>query len=68
MSCITFVMITHVLHVYMLQGVVHNELKIARVIPLNLFKADNNMLISNYRPVSVLPVFYLKNIRTTDDH
>ena len=47
--------LTHVLHLSMLQGVVPNELKIARVIPL--FKADNNMLISNYRPVSVLPVF-----------
>ena len=47
--------LTHVLNVFMLQGVVPNELKIARVIPL--YKADNNMLISNYRPVSVLPVF-----------
>ena len=47
--------LTHVLNLSMLQGVVPNELKIARVIPL--FKADNNMLISNYRPVSVLPVF-----------
>ena len=26
---------------------------------------DNNMLTSNYRPVSVLPVFF-KNIRTID--
>ena len=31
------------------------ELKIARVIPL--YKGDNNQLIHNYRPISVLPFF-----------
>ena len=35
------------------QGVFPAELKIARVIPL--YKGDNNQLIHNYRPISVLP-------------
>ena len=39
----------------MVQAIVHNELKIARVRPL--FKADRNILINNYCPVSVLPGF-----------
>ena len=37
------------------QRVFHSELKIARVIPL--YKGDNNQLILNYRPISVLPLF-----------
>ena len=37
------------------QGVFPAELKIARVIPL--YKGDNNQLIHNYRPISVLPFF-----------
>ena len=37
------------------QVIVPNELKLARVIPL--FKADDCMLINNYRPVSILPLF-----------
>ena len=36
-------------------GVVPNELKIARVIPL--FKSGDAMHFANYRPVSVLPLF-----------
>ena len=35
-------------------GIFPTELKIARVIPL--FKSGDTSLISNYRPVSVLPV------------
>ena len=37
------------------QGVFPAELKMARVIPL--YKGDNNQLIHNYRPISVLPFF-----------
>ena len=37
------------------QGVLPAEFKIARVIPL--YKGDNNQLIHNYRPISVLPFF-----------
>ena len=32
------------------------ELKLARVIPL--YKGENNQLIHNYRPISVLPFFF----------
>ena len=37
------------------QGVFPAKLKIARVIPL--YKGENNQLIHNYRPISVLPFF-----------
>ena len=37
------------------EGVFPAELKIARVIPL--YKRENNQLIHNYRPISVLPFF-----------
>ena len=37
------------------QGIVPLELKIARVVPL--FKADDPEKFSNYRPVSILPIF-----------
>ena len=37
------------------QGVFPVELKIARIIPL--YKGENNQLIHNYRPISVLPFF-----------
>ena len=37
------------------QGVFPAELKIVRVIPLH--KGENNQLIHNYRPISVLPFF-----------
>ncbi len=47
--------LTHICNLSLMQGVFPNELKIARVVPL--YKADNNMLVNNYRPVSVLPVF-----------
>ena len=36
-------------------GVFPDELKIARVIPI--FKAGESDVFSNYRPVSVLPLF-----------
>ena len=37
------------------QGVFPVDLKIARIIPL--YKGENNQLIHNYRPISVLPFF-----------
>ena len=37
------------------QGLFPNELKLARVIPL--YKNDNAMFVTNYRPVSVLTIF-----------
>ena len=38
------------------QGVFPHELKVAKVIPL--FKSNDPMVFSNYRPVSVLPLFF----------
>ena len=45
----------HVLNLSLLNGVFPSELKVARVIPL--YKAGDSLLFSNYRPVSVLPLF-----------
>ena len=47
--------LTHVLNLSLMNGIVPNELKIARVVPI--FKSGDTMLFSNYRPVSVLPLF-----------
>ena len=47
--------IVHVMNLSLEQGVVPLELKIAKVIPL--FKADDPEKFSNYRPVSILPIF-----------
>ena len=47
--------LTHVLNMSITKGVFPDELKIARVVPL--FKSGDPMLFSNYRPVSVLPIF-----------
>ena len=45
----------HLFNLSLLQGVFPDELKIARVTPL--FRSDNSMLVNNYRPLSVLPLF-----------
>ena len=47
--------LTHILNQSVMYGVFPSELKLAKVIPL--YKANDPMLSSNYRPVSVLPVF-----------
>jgi hypothetical protein len=47
--------ITHVLNLSLTQGLFPDTMKIARVIPL--FKSGDSLQISNYRPVSILPVF-----------
>ena len=39
------------------QGIFPEPLKIARIIPI--FKGENEQLVQNYRPISVLP-FLLK--------
>ena len=55
-SVATFVKpFTHVLNLSLSQGVVPQELKIARVTPI--FKAGDKQMLSNYRPISVLPYF-----------
>ena len=43
------------------QGVFLAESEIARIIPL--YKGDNKQLIHNYRPISILPLFFLKYLK-----
>ena len=45
----------HILNFSITNGIFPIEMKLAKVIPLH--KADGPMIFSNYRPVSVLPVF-----------
>ena len=47
--------ITHLVNLSIRQGTFPNELKLAKIIPN--FKPGNQQLISNYRPISVLPFF-----------
>ena len=47
--------LTHIINLSIAHGFVPNEMKIARVIPL--FKAGDKALITNYRPISILPNF-----------
>ena len=47
--------LTHILNLSIRNGVVPIEMKLAKVTPL--FKTDDLMIFSNYRPVSVLPAF-----------
>ena len=37
------------------QGIFPKELKIAKIIPI--YKSNDKQLITNYRPISILPVF-----------
>ena len=46
--------LTHILNLSLLEGVFPNELKVANVLPL--YKADDDMLFNNYRPVPLLSV------------
>lgn len=48
-------LLTHTINMSIVSGIVPDELKIARVIPL--FKSGDRSLFTNYRPVSVLPAF-----------
>ena len=47
--------LTHIINLSITHGIVTNEMKIARVIPL--FKAEDRDVFTNYRPVSILPSF-----------
>ena len=47
--------LTHIINLSIYHGIVPDEMKIARVIPV--FKSDDQSLFTNYRPVSVLPSF-----------
>ena len=47
--------LTYIFNLSITSGIVPTELKTARAIPL--FKTDDKSLISNYRPISVLPSF-----------
>ena len=47
--------LAHICNLSFGTGVFPSELKIANVVPI--FKANDEMIFSNYRPVSVLPVF-----------
>lgn len=46
---------THICNISLINGVFPDELKIAKVIPL--YKGESKSLVTNYRPVSVLPYF-----------
>ena len=47
--------LTHIYNISFSKGIFPTEFKIAKVIPL--FKSGNMMEFSNYRPVSILPLF-----------
>ena len=49
------VMLRHLFNLSLLSGIFPNELKITRVVPL--FKSGDPQHFSNYRPVSILPIF-----------
>ena len=44
------------------EGIVHEELKLAKFIPI--YKGEDDQLIQNYRPIPVLPFFpiFLKKL------
>jgi hypothetical protein len=46
--------LVHIINLSLVQGVFPLELKIAKIIPL--YKGNSKMQLTNYRPVSVLPV------------
>ena len=48
--------LVYVINLCIEQGIFPKELKIARIIPM--YKSNDKQLINNYRPISVLPVFF----------
>ena len=48
--------LTYIINLSINSGVVPDQMKLARVVPL--FKSDDKSLFSNYRPVSVLPFLF----------
>ena len=51
--------LTHLINLSISLGIMPDELKVARVIPI--FKGEDEQLVQNYRPISVLPFFSKKN-------
>ena len=47
--------LSHIINLSITRGIVPDQMKIARVVPL--FKAGDRSLFTNYRPVSILPSF-----------
>lgn len=47
--------LTHIINLSLTHGIVPDQMKIARVIPL--YKSDDKAIFSNYRPISILPAF-----------
>ena len=48
-----FVILKHIFSISLAKGAFNDKLKVARVTPI--FKKENNTLVNNYRPISVLP-------------
>ena len=47
--------LTHIINKSLATGIVPNNMKVARVIPL--FKSGDQHIFNNYRPISILPAF-----------
>ena len=47
--------LTHIINLSLSNGIVPNDLKIAKVIPI--FKTGDRTQFNNYRPISILPAF-----------
>ena len=47
--------LTHIFNQSFLLGVVPDQMKIAKIVPV--FKAGNKKILTNYRPISILPAF-----------
>ena len=54
--------LTYIMNKSIEEGIYPNELKLAWVVPI--FKTGNPSSISNYRPISVFPPKYLKDLCT----
>ena len=52
--------LTHIFNQSFLLGVVPDQIKIAKIVPV--FKAGNKNILNNYSPISILPAFF-KNSR-----
>ena len=50
-----FLLLFHICNISLKYGCVPDKMKIAKIEPL--FKADETELVSNYRPISLLPLF-----------
>ena len=55
-NCSISVPLAHIINLSLGSGVVPDQMKTARIIPL--FKSGVHSLVTNYRPVPVLPVFF----------